>query len=55
MDLQQVPPGGWCHWCGREIYPGQEFWRVDGWALHEECVGDYARANWPREVMGQAG
>lgn len=55
MDQQTAHPAGWCRWCGREIYPGEEVWWMDGGALHEDCVGEYARAMWPHWATGAEG
>lgn len=51
-DRQREPPAGWCIWCGREIYPGEEAWRAAEGNLHEDCVGDYARQLWPHGYLG---
>ncbi len=37
----------WCSWCGRELYPGETVWVLDGAHLHEDCVGEFALDHFP--------
>ncbi len=49
MDGEQA--AGWCSWCGREIYPGEMVWELDGARLHEDCVGEFALHHYPHETL----
>lgn len=54
-DRQQRLPAGWCPWCGREIYPGERVWWLDGGAVHGDCLGEYALAHCPQGTLSPPG
>lgn len=43
VDTQRLPPAAWCAHCGRELYGGEDAWWLEGKAVHEDCLGDYAK------------
>lgn len=54
-DRQCAHPAGWCVWCGRELYPGEEVWWLDGGAVHQDCLGEYALDHCPHGYLTRAG
>lgn len=50
-DTQRLAPAAWCAHCGRELYGGEEAWWLDGRAVHEDCLGEYARAVCPHGTL----
>lgn len=46
-DRQRLAPVHWCAWCGGEIYPTEEIWWLGGEGVHEDCLGELARARCP--------
>lgn len=50
-DQQAKAPMAWCQWCGRELYPGEEMWVLDGASLHRECVADFALAHCQHRLL----
>lgn len=45
--MEEKQAADWCGWCGREIYPGEMVWELDGARLHEDCVGEFALDHYP--------
>ena len=41
-DHQRVWPRGCCGRCGRELYPGDSCWTINGMLLCKACLLDYA-------------
>ena len=42
QDSQRLWPGGQCGRCGRELYPGESCWHINGILLCKSCLLDYA-------------
>lgn len=46
-----------CNFCGRELAPGEGYWYISGWFLCQDCLPDFARAEYRsfRRVRGEEG
>ncbi len=47
-----------CRLCRGELYPGDPYFALDGWAVCEDCIGRYARQRFAhrlRRVGREAG
>lgn len=35
-----------CSFCGRELALGETYWYISGWCLCQDCLPDFARAEY---------
>lgn len=39
---------GICEHCSDVIYAGEDYYEIDDILLHEDCLREYAQANWKK-------
>lgn len=45
-DSQAAQPVAWCHYCGRGLYDDEEFYAVNGMAVCDACLAQFARGQY---------